>query len=682
MGRRLERERPGGRRREPGVRRAWLAALVLAAAAPSPAPVVAADGGAVPAPEMLLFEEPVVTAAAKHPQAARDAPSAVTSISREELRRFGYRTLAEALRGVRGFYGSYDRNYSYVGVRGFLRPGDYNDRILLLVNGHTYNDDIYQTAYLGPEFGIDLEAIDHIEIIRGPGSALYGGSALFAVVNVVTLGAADAPGVRALAETGSYGRKRGQASLGHVFENGLEVYSSGSVLDVDGPEDLFYREYAGPKTNNGFAHDADAERALNSFLGARYGDFAFQGGVNRREKHLPTGAFGTTFDDPGTKTIDGRQFAELTWGHALRPDLGVTARTFYDGVYYHGTYIYGAGPGRVKNEDLGPSQWYGGEVRGRWDAVAHNTLTTGGEFTYHPDATQANFDLPTRTRYLDDHRRFDTWGVYAQDEWAVLSNLTLVGGLRFDSYYDRLRELSPRAAAIWNPLADTTVKLLYGRAFRPPNLFEQYYDVATGIAQIQNPRLDSEKIATYEAVLEQRLPRGIQGLVALYRYDIDGLIDQTLVHPPGGGPAVLQYRNLNSVAAHGAEFELRVPLPYGVSLRASYALQEARSEGRLLTNSPKHLGQGGLLFPLPAGAVGALEVLVVGPRRTLAGNHVATARIVNLSVRSPSLSRFTLSGALYNLLDQRYADPGGAELRQDSIRQDGLTFRVQLEYAF
>src|SRR2546427_6168404 len=138
-----------------------------------------------PQHELLLFDEPVV-AASKHPQSEQEAPASVTVVTREEIRRFGYRTLAEALRSVRGFYTSDDRNYSYVGVNGFLRPGDYNDRILLLVNGHTYNDDIFQQAFVDATFGVPMEAIERIEVVRGPGSALYGGNAMFAVINVVT----------------------------------------------------------------------------------------------------------------------------------------------------------------------------------------------------------------------------------------------------------------------------------------------------------------------------------------------------------------------------------------------------------------------------------------------------------------------------------------------------------------
>lgn len=628
---------------------------------------------------MLLFEEPVVSAATKHPQAAREAPSAVTIITREEIRRFGYRTLAEALRSVRGFYGSYDRNYSYIGVRGFLRPGDYNDRILLLVNGHTYNDDIYQTAYLGQEFGIDLEAVDRIEVVRGPGSSLYGGNALFAVINVVTMNGADLPGTHALVETGSFWRKRSQVSVGHVFDNGLDAFASGSVLDVDGPENLSFPAYA--NVHDGIARNADAERALDFFASGTWHGFFLQGGVNSRDKTIPTGAFGTTFGDPGTRTVDGRRFADLTYTTEIRPDITVAARAFYDGVRYHGTYIYGAGARRTKNEDLAPSDWYGTELRTRIATTARNTVTVGGEYTYHPSARQLNYNLPSHVGFLDDTRSFATYGVYVQDEFVPLPSVTLVGGARYDSYYGRIDEVSPRAAGIWTPRDDTTVKLLYGKAFRAPNLYEQYYGTAAGTAYISNPHLDSERIATYEGVVEKQLARGAQGIVALYRYDIDGLIDQTAVHDPGG--TRIQYRNLDTVHANGVETELRVPLPHGMRLRTSYSLQEARTDGRLLSNSPKHLGDVALLATLPFEVLAGAEVQIVGPRRTLTGHHVETAGILNLDLeRHTPIRDLDFAVGLYNLLDQTYADPAGAELRQDRVEQDGFTFRAQLRYAF
>jgi outer membrane receptor protein involved in Fe transport len=635
--------------------------------------------------ELLLFEETPITGAAKHAQSAREAPARVSVITREEIERYGYRTLGEALRTVPGFYLAGDRSYDQLGVRGFLRPNDFSDRILVLVNGHTYNNDLYQQAYLGQDFGIDLESIDHIEVIRGPGSALYGGNAFFAVVNVVTTTGRDTPGVQPLIETGSYARKRGQMSVGKVTESGIDFYASGSVLDVDGPETLFYPDYNSPRTNYGVAVDADAERALKFFASARYGGFFFQGGTNWREKYIPTGAYGTTFNDPGTKTTDAREYAELNYETRVPGDVDVNARIFYDGTRYHGTYIYGSGASRVKNQDLGLSHWLGGEVQGRRRVFSGNTLTLGVEYTYHPLAEQINLDLPSQTTYLDDTRSFDTVGVYGQDEWHLLPRVTLVTGLRYDRYYARLEQLSPRVALIWDARDETTLKLLYGQAFRPPNLFEQYYAYPSiGIQSLANPHLDPEQITTYEAVVEQGLWGRAQGTLSIYHYDIEDLIQRVERRSPTFNGVILQYVNGDSSDANGAEVELHVPLPHGIVARSAYSIQEARdADGHLLSNSPKHIGNVGVVVPLGWGLEAAPELIVVGPRHTLGGRRLEAVHLLNLNFTYQTpIEGLRATAGFYNLIDQTYPDPAGAQNRQDRIPQNGFTFRVQLRYAF
>ena len=84
-----------------------------------------------------------------------EAPASVTIVTADDIARFGYRTLADILRSARGLFVSYDRNYSYLGARGLQRPGDYNSRILLLVDGHRMNDNVYDQAAIGPDFGLD-----------------------------------------------------------------------------------------------------------------------------------------------------------------------------------------------------------------------------------------------------------------------------------------------------------------------------------------------------------------------------------------------------------------------------------------------------------------------------------------------------------------------------------------------
>ena len=136
--------------------------------------------------ELVDLEIDSVYGASAYAQKTAEAPSSVTIITADQIRKYGHRTLADVLRGVRGFYVTSDRNYSYLGVRGFSRPGDYNARVLLLVDGHRLNDNIFGSALIGTEFPLDIELIERVEIIRGPSSSLYGTSAFFGVINVIT----------------------------------------------------------------------------------------------------------------------------------------------------------------------------------------------------------------------------------------------------------------------------------------------------------------------------------------------------------------------------------------------------------------------------------------------------------------------------------------------------------------
>ncbi len=163
-------------------------------------------------------------------QKVTEAPASVTIVTSEEIQRYGYRTLADILRNVEGFYVSYDRNYSYVGVRGFGLPGQYNNGIALLVDGHRLNDDIFDAALIGTEFPIDVDLIDRVEVIRGPNSSLYMASAFLAVVNIITKKGRDLPNLSVAAEAGGQGTYEGRLSYGRAFANGLEGASFRHLL--------------------------------------------------------------------------------------------------------------------------------------------------------------------------------------------------------------------------------------------------------------------------------------------------------------------------------------------------------------------------------------------------------------------------------------------------------------------
>ena len=180
--------------------------------------------------ELTSLKVDTVFGASKHIQSTREAPSSVSIVSQEDIRKYGYRTLSDVLNRVRGFYVGYDRLYHTVGVRGFNRPGDFGGRILMMVDGHRLNDGIYDSAASGNDFPLDIDLVDRIEIIRGPGSSLYGNNAFFGVINVVTRRGSSVDGTELSGSYGHYDTWTGRATYGERLSNGLEFLVSATLL--------------------------------------------------------------------------------------------------------------------------------------------------------------------------------------------------------------------------------------------------------------------------------------------------------------------------------------------------------------------------------------------------------------------------------------------------------------------
>ena len=314
-------------------------------------------------------------------QKVTEAPASVTIITSDEIQKHGYRTLADILRNVRGFYVSYDRNYSYLGVRGFGLPGEYNNAITLLVDGHRVNDDVFDSALIGTEFPIDVDLIDRVEVIRGPNSSLYVASAFLGVINIITKRGQDLQKVSVAGEAASYGTYEGRVSYGNKFANGLELLLSTSFYDSHGQNQLFFKEFNSPATNNGIAVNADDDESHQLFANASWGRFTLQGVFGSLDKGNPTASFGTVFDVTGTHTIDATGYLDLRYDRALGRGWSLDNRTYYDQYNNDGTYFYDysdtGGPPRVSNKNFAHGKWWGDEVTLSKEVSETQRLTLG-----------------------------------------------------------------------------------------------------------------------------------------------------------------------------------------------------------------------------------------------------------------------------------------------------------------
>lgn len=450
--------------------------------------------------DLLKLKVDTVYAASKFVQEVAQAPASVSIITAAEIRDHGYRTLADILRSVRGFYVSYDRDYSYVGVRGFARPGDYNSRVLVMVNGHRLNDTIFEAALLGTESPLDVALFERVEVIRGPSSSLYGTSAFFAVVNIITRSGRSLKGVEVEGQIGSQALRSGRVTGGGRTSGGVEGLFSLSAFDTSGNQRLYYPEFDTAADGDGIAHHADADELVNVFGSAAARGLQVQVGYGSRRKTIPTAAFGTLFNDPRTLTRDARGFVSVQLTRPVRRRSTLQARVAYDHYEYDGTYAYDSGLFR---------DW----ARGAWITTKialvrrldRHSLTAGLE--YRNNLRQNQWAVDETGVVLDDRRRSETAAVYVEDEVRIHRRVLLNAGLRWDRYFDTFGgTLNPRLGLIVSPYEGAALKLLYGRAFRAPNPFELYY-----YGQIEpSAGLKPERIVTHELVWEQRVnPRRI-----------------------------------------------------------------------------------------------------------------------------------------------------------------------------
>lgn len=645
-------------------RRAWALASALlwpcAVVGQPDSPVQVALGE-----ESILFQDiPSVYAASKYEQNVSDAPASVTIITAEDIKRYGHRTLADILRSVRGFYVTNDRNYQYTGVRGFGRPGDYNTRILVLVDGHRNNDSAYHSATISTGFIVDVDLIDRVEVIRGPSSSLYGTSAFFGVVNVITKRGRDYRGTEIAAEAGSFDTRKGRVSYGNKYANGVEMLLSATGFRTDSQDRLYFPEFDDPSTNNGIADNADSNKYHSFFSKVSIHDLTVSLNTVSRRKQVPTGSFDTLFNDPRTLTVDNRVAFDVRYDHQINNDTELLTRVFYDTYEYHGDYVYDYPPITI-NKDFARADWWGTELQLTQQLGQRHKLITGTEYVDNFRQDQANFDHVPFFSYLDDKRESQNWAVYVQDEFRARDNLIFNIGVRHDDYDTFGGTTNPRLAVIYKPFSRTAIKLLYGEAFRAPNVYELYYG-DDGFSHKGNPLLQPETIETYEAIVEHDIANDLRGIVSVYRYNTENLI--TLQTDPADG--LTFFNNVDRVEANGVELALEGKVYRRVRGRVSYTHQktEDSATGEILTNSPRNMAKINLTAPLVANhtSVG-VETQYMSKRKTLANSSSNSFSVTNLMFTSqPWRTGPEFSLGFYNLFDKEYADPGSEEHTQDS----------------
>jgi len=540
-------------------------------------------------------------------QALRRAPAVASVITAEDIAAMGATTLDQVMETVPGVHVSYTNQYNRAlyEIRGLGGGGSINPQVLLLQNGIPmtimYNGD--KGVVMG---GYPVENIARIEVIRGPGSALYGPDAFAGVINIITKTAADTPGSKIGIGGGSFGT--GNAWMQHAGKLGpVNVSAYLRVGHTDGQKQIITRDAAqaavtrspGPVNTGYDAIDANLDLGLDKWR-LRFGYILRNNGG--------TGAGVNSALDPTSKSRNERVNADLSWADPQFTQywgLGLTVHYLHseelapNGLVLSppGTVVAATGVTFPNGLLGGPNRWErqfrfstfatytGFDNRTLRIGAGHDDLNLYKATTYKNNFLNASgtatclggavggvcLDPAINYNDIQPHIRPQRRKVnyfYAQDEWNFARDWTLTTGLRHDRFSDFGNTTNPRLALVWDAAYDLTAKLLYGTAFRAPSFSEQYAinPVANG-----NPNLKPETIRTVETAFAWQASKDMQVNLSLFRYVAKDII-RVVSNAPAAGST---YQNTGKQNGRGFELESIWDVNRDLRLTSNYSYQHS-----------------------------------------------------------------------------------------------------------
>jgi iron complex outermembrane receptor protein len=583
-------------------------------------------------------DEEIISLATGRSQPVSRAPAVATVITAKDIEDMGATNLDQVLETVPGFHVSLSsvRFSPIVSIRGIYT--DKNPQVLMLVNGVPITQ-----VFLGDRgvhSTLPVASIERVEIMRGPGSAIFGADAFSGVINVITKDAASIDGAEGGVRYGSFDSVDAWALYGGNWGD-LDVAFTVEYRQTDGDDD---RSIA-----------SDSQSLFDSILGsnASLAPGAASTGIERADIRLDLNyedwrlrAWNWRQNDAGVgpglaQALDPTGFSEtdnylvdLTFhDEALTANWDVSARFSYMGIdsdsqqrlFPAGSVLPIGSDGNLNptnptgvvlfsegmrgnpgvDEDhfrLDMASFYTRYDDNRWrfaTGVHYVDLSPKETKNFGPGVIDGNSLLPPPALNAVDGTLTDVTGtpfvfvkpedrtvyyVSLQDEWAFAQDWNLTGGLRYDHYSDFGNTVNPRLALVWETRHDLTTKFLYGRAFRPPS-FAELFDINNPVL-LGNPDLDPETINTLELAFDYRPTFDLRTGMNIFSYKIDDLI--RFVPDPGGTTSTAQ--NVGIQEGYGMELEAEWKLTSDFSLAGNYAFQntEDTDTNSNAGNAPKN----------------------------------------------------------------------------------------------
>lgn len=643
--------------------------------------------------EMALIygDNSTVSIATGNKQLVRRAPAVTTVITSEQIAAMGATNLDAVLETVPGIHVSRAsiRYASTYIIRG-IYTGQTNPQVLLLQNGIPTT-----TMYTGDKgyawHGSPVQNIARIEVIRGPGSALYGANAYAGVINIITKTASETLGTKSGIRIGSFNSKN--IWLQHGGKWG--VMDAAAFLNIGATDGIRAIIGADAQTANDKRYATNASlapgpvntgyNAIDASLSLSYDKWRLRTAYKLRDK-LGTGAGISSALDPNSRGKAENVSANLSWNDpSFTRDLqlGVTtAIQYYTSTQPNNLQLYP--PGTKLGANIYPNGLIGGP--NSWDrqirlsghasysgfsghslrfGIGHNDLNLYRTKTINnfklsaagaPILTGPAIDYSTIQPFITPHKRRINY-LYAQDEWNFTRDWTLTAGVRHDRYSDFGGTTNPRLALVWDTTYELTSKLLYGRAFRAPSFNEQYgtNPVANG-----NAKLKPETIQTLEAAFSWQARKNTKINLSLFRYEMQNIIRLVNNTAPALGST---YQNVGSQQGNGMELEAVWDVSRTLRLTGNYAHQKSinKATGLDAGYAPHQQFYLRTDWHYPNGWVASAQLNRVTDRKRAAGDTrppVPNYTTVDITTQTPHLKRgWNFSASVRNLFNTSVFEP-------------------------
>ncbi|MCF6148334.1 MAG: TonB-dependent receptor [Candidatus Kuenenia sp.] len=667
-----------------------------------------------------LLAETEVTISTRHEVRISKAPGIVTVLNGEEINYSGYRTLSELLRTVPGYEILKSEDFGAVipAVRGL----DGANRVRVMIDGHLVNNPLDGSAF-GNFDDFPLENIKKIEIIRGPGSALYGENAFLSVINIITKDGADIDGIFLDSGFGSYDTVEENIVFGKRYGN-VEVSGMMHYRDTNGYDgtiesdsqsvlDNSLSPFGFPAVSQAPGEVEDWRREYSLNLKVAYKDVYFQGWYNNKNRGPFVGPQHALTDESDIES--NYVFAEAGYKKTFEELFTIKPRVYYD-QFDNDTYVESLPEGSTLSFDTDNDGSYdtfktytdgfvgngkviqriaGAEIPFDYELFDGNILTLGFEYRFIKQSDvqfSANFDpvtldpLESMTDFTDTYPFLkettrNIWSVYIQDAWDITDDISLTLGARHDEYNDFGSATSPRLGFTWKCMKNATVKLLYGEAFRAPSFLEMF--TVNQPAILGNEDLDPEIIRTLEMGLTYTFNKYVTSGISYFNNNVKDLI---VLRALDSTQETWQYDNFGDAHIQGFEVETKINVSQGNYVFFNYTYQDPEDDhGNELPFVAKHKGNIGINAQ-PCKYINTnLSAFFSGKRYREEDDDRAdmpSYALVNFSVIGKEFFRtMNVQGTVFNVLDKDYEDPGTVSISGD-LPRPGRTYFVGLSYQF